>query len=125
MSTSVFRNLVLAWRLLLTGSAFASLGGCPASRPRRPRCGNPVCFNAAPQSAGLTEGDTRDLSPGTHVSTAYAARARVLVLLAFVNACAVSLASLGSQSRSPTTPSRPDAPTKLNSVAPVILPGGD
>ena len=122
ISTSVSRILVLAWRLLPTGSASASLGECPASRPRRPRCSNPVCFNAVPQSAGLTGGSTRDLSPGTHVSTAYAARAKVLVLLAFVNACAVTLAALGSQSRSSTAPSRPDAPTKLNLFAAQILP---
>ena len=89
ISTSVSRILVLALRLLLTGSAFASRGGCPASGPWRPRCGNPVCFNAVPQSAGLTGGDTRDLSPGTHVSTAYAARARVFVLLAFVKTLAL------------------------------------
>ena len=89
ISTSVSRILVLARRLLLTGSAFASLGRCPASRPRRPRCGNPVCFNAVPQSAGLTEGDTRYLSTGTHVSTAYAARAKVVFLLAFVKTLAL------------------------------------
>ena len=89
ISTSVSRILVLALRLLLTGSAFASRGGCPASGPWRPRCGNPVCFNAVPQSAGLTGGDTRDLSPGTHVSTAYAARAKVVFLLAFVKTLAL------------------------------------
>src|SRR2546426_11525156 len=37
--------------------------------------------------------------------------------------CAVTLAALGSQSRSSTAPSRPDAPTKLNLVAAQILPG--
>ena len=81
-------------------------------------------FDAAPRSAGLTGGNARDLSPGDQVLTAYAARARPLVLLAFVNACAVSLAALGSQSRSSTAPSRPDAPTKLPSVAIQILPSG-
>ena len=45
-----------------------------------------------------------------------------MFLLAFVKRCAVTLAALGSQSRRPTTPSRPDAPTKLNSVADQILP---
>src|SRR5712664_3182142 len=122
ISTSVSRILVLAWRLLPTGSASASCGGCPASRPQRPQGGNPVFCDAAPRSAGLTGGNARDLSPGDHVSTAYAARARPFVLLAFVKRCAVTLAALGSQSRSPTTPSRPDAPTKLSSVAVQILP---
>ena len=42
ISTSVFRILVLAWRLLQTGSASASRGGCPALGPRRPQGGNPV-----------------------------------------------------------------------------------
>ncbi len=42
ISTSVSRILVLAWRLLPTGSASASRGVCPASEPRRPRSGNPV-----------------------------------------------------------------------------------
>ena len=42
ISTSVSRILLLAWRLLPTGSASASRGGCPASEPRRPRGGNPV-----------------------------------------------------------------------------------
>src|SRR5438105_13610000 len=37
--------------------------------------------------------------------------------------CAVTLAALGSQSRSSTAPSRPDAPTKPNLVAAQILPG--
>jgi len=32
---------------------FASRGGCPASGPWRPRSGNPVSFDAVPQSAGL------------------------------------------------------------------------
>src|SRR6266699_4403173 len=36
ISTSVSRILVLAWRLLPTGSASASCGGCPASGPQRP-----------------------------------------------------------------------------------------
>src|SRR5438445_3235310 len=86
ISTSVSRILVLAWRLLLTGSASASCGGCPASRPQRPRGGNPVFCDAAPWSAGLTRRNARDLSPGAYVSTAYAARAKAFVLLAFVNA---------------------------------------
>jgi len=42
ISTSVSRILVLAWRLLLTGSASASRGECPAPRPRRPRGGDSV-----------------------------------------------------------------------------------
>jgi hypothetical protein len=42
ISTSVSRILVLAWRLLPTGSAYASRGACPASGPRRPWSGNPV-----------------------------------------------------------------------------------
>jgi hypothetical protein len=42
ISTSVSRILVLAWRLLPTGSASASRGACPTSKPRRPRGGDPV-----------------------------------------------------------------------------------
>jgi len=42
--------------------------------------------DAALQSAGLTGGDARDLSPGAYVLTAYAARAKAVFLLAFVNA---------------------------------------
>ena len=48
--------------------------------------------DTAPQSAGLTGGSTRDLSPGAYVSTAYAARAKAGLFLAFVNACAVTRA---------------------------------
>ena len=48
ISTSVSRNLVLAWRLLLTGSASASRGACPASGPRLPWSGNPVCVMPYP-----------------------------------------------------------------------------
>jgi uncharacterized repeat protein (TIGR01451 family) len=48
-----------------------------------------ILTDAVPQSAGLTRGDTRYLSTGTHVSTAYAARARVFVLLAFVKTLAL------------------------------------
>src|SRR5437588_4561863 len=36
--------------------------------------------------------------------------------------CAVTLAALGSQSRSSTAPSRPDAPTKLNLAAVCFYP---
>ena len=86
ISTSVSRILVLAWRLLPTGSAVASCGGCPASGPQRPWGGNPVFCDAAPWSAGLTWGNTRGLSSGAYVSTAYAARAKAVFLLAFVNA---------------------------------------
>src|SRR5207245_9408120 len=86
VSRSVSRFLVLARRLPLTGPAPARCGGCPASRPQRPRGGNPVFCDAAPWSAGLTRGNARDLSPGAYVSTAYAARAKAFVLLAFVNA---------------------------------------
>src|SRR5579864_5825532 len=78
--------------------------------------------NAAPSSAGLTKGDARAQRPGASVSTAYAARAKAVFLLAFVKRCAVSLAALGSQSRSPSAPSRPDAPTKSVFGCPVILP---
>src|SRR4029077_19639192 len=38
------------------------------------------------------------------------------------NACAVTLAALGSQSRSSTAPSRPDAPTKLDLLHPRFYP---
>jgi len=41
-STSVSGILVLAWRLLPTGSASASHGDGPTSRPRRPWDGDPV-----------------------------------------------------------------------------------
>jgi len=34
--------LVLAWRLLPTGSDSASRGDCPGSGPWRPRASNPV-----------------------------------------------------------------------------------
>src|SRR2546423_15289498 len=44
------------------------------------------------------------------------------VLVGVCKRCAVTLAALGSQSRSSTTPSRPDAPTKLNLVAPEFYP---
>src|SRR3989442_13333366 len=73
ISTSVSGNLVLAWRLLPTGSASASCDGCPASRPQRPRGGKPVFFDATPRSAGLTGGNTLKLIPGEHYPTAYAA----------------------------------------------------
>src|SRR5579859_116754 len=53
ISTSVSRILVLAWRLLPTGSASASHGRCPAPGPRRPRGGDPVFCDTAPRSAGL------------------------------------------------------------------------
>src|SRR5579859_5646146 len=42
ISTSVSRILVLAWRLLPTGSASASPGECPGSGPRRPWTSHPV-----------------------------------------------------------------------------------
>src|SRR5581483_352652 len=42
ISTSVFRILVLAWRLVLTRSASASRGECPTSGPWRPRSSDPV-----------------------------------------------------------------------------------
>src|SRR3989442_15087073 len=45
------------------------------------------------------------------------------VLVGVCKRCAVTLAALGSQSRSSTAPSRPDAPTKPNLVAVQILPG--
>src|SRR2546428_12372511 len=45
------------------------------------------------------------------------------VLVGVCKRCAVTLAALGSQSRSSTAPSRPDAPTKLNLAAVQILPG--
>ena len=41
ISTSVSEILVLAWRLLPTGSASASRGECPISGPWRPRDGDP------------------------------------------------------------------------------------
>jgi len=41
-----------------------------------------------------------------------------------VKRCAVTLAALGSQSRSSTAPSRPDAPTKLCLVALWFYPPG-
>src|SRR6202011_5405050 len=44
------------------------------------------------------------------------------VLVGVCKRCAVTLAALGSQSRSSTAPSRPDAPTKLNLVAPGFYP---
>src|SRR3982074_3440429 len=48
--------------------------------------------DTAPQSAGLTGGSTRDLSPGAYTFTAYAAKAKARWFLAFVNACAVTRA---------------------------------
>ena len=42
ISTSVSGILVLAWRLLPTGSASASRGDCPTSGPWRPRGSDPV-----------------------------------------------------------------------------------
>jgi len=59
ISTSVFRILVLASRLLPTGSVSASRGGCPASGPRRPRSGNPVYvtpFSSPPDWPETTPG---------------------------------------------------------------------
>ncbi|SRR6266487_4950754 len=42
ISTSVSEILVLAWRLLSTGSASASRGDCPTSGPWRPCGSDPV-----------------------------------------------------------------------------------
>src|SRR5690348_3518774 len=42
ISTSVSGILVLAWRLLPTGSAYASHGDCPTSGPWRPQGSDPV-----------------------------------------------------------------------------------
>src|SRR5206468_4415754 len=47
-STSVSGILVLAWRLLPTGSASASHGDCPTSGPWRPRGSDPVYVTPLP-----------------------------------------------------------------------------
>ncbi len=117
ISTSVSGILVLAWRLLPTGSVSASRGDCPGPGPWRPRAGDPAISRRSPVRRTYRRRRPRSRPRG---SCLYCLRSEgeSVALVGVCERCAVSHAALGSQSRSSTAPSRPDAPTKPNLVAP-------